>query len=411
MGSGELSSTMVETHKILLARSGRRPKAYFIDTPAGFQENVDLISQRAQEFFATRVGAPLEVASVKTATAPGAAKAAYALEKADYVLIGPGSPTYTVRQLKETKLPFLLSALVKKGGVLTMASAAALTIGHHTLPVYEIYKVGEDLHWTPGLDILGTLGLNLTVIPHFNNAEGGNHDTRYCYMGEKRFSALEKLLPPESVVLGLDEHTACLLDFSKREAAVRGLGKVTLRRAGKEVYFSSGATFSFDQFFDFCLEKAPKKEESEKSAEEAASLAGAVKIKEEGHFWARMHSLEEELYRALEEGDTDKLSSGLLQMDAFIWQAQLALENPEFISQGREIFRELLALISSDKKLKENLTPKALEKLIEELLYLRAQYRAEKNWPAADQIRQALQKAGFFIEDTLSGPKWHRIEE
>ena len=32
------------------------------------------------------------------------------------------------------------------------------------------------------------------LIPHYNNAEGGTHDTRYCYMDERRLSTLEAQL-------------------------------------------------------------------------------------------------------------------------------------------------------------------------------------------------------------------------
>jgi len=60
------------------------------------------------------------------------------------------------------------------------ASAAALTIGRFTLPVYEIYKVGQDIHWVDGLDILSQFGLHLVVVPHWNNAEGGT--SRYSVL-------------------------------------------------------------------------------------------------------------------------------------------------------------------------------------------------------------------------------------
>ncbi|MFU8794950.1 MAG: hypothetical protein ACNA7Z_06225, partial [Dethiobacteria bacterium] len=55
IGSGELSGTMVETHKALLSKSGSGAKAFFLDTPAGFQENVDLIAQRAVQYFEKQV--------------------------------------------------------------------------------------------------------------------------------------------------------------------------------------------------------------------------------------------------------------------------------------------------------------------------------------------------------------------
>ena len=47
--------------------------------------------------------------------------------EADFVLIGPGSPTYAVRQWKQTPIPEILIKNVMEGGCLVAASAAALT--------------------------------------------------------------------------------------------------------------------------------------------------------------------------------------------------------------------------------------------------------------------------------------------
>ena len=96
-----------------------------------------------------------------------------------------------------------------------LASAAAATIGFAAVPVYEIYKAGAAPHWLDGLDLLGVLGLKVAVIPHYDNAEGGNHDTRYCYLGERRLSRLERDLPADAAVLGVDEHTAAIFDLAR----------------------------------------------------------------------------------------------------------------------------------------------------------------------------------------------------
>ncbi|MFB7046801.1 hypothetical protein ACFCZ5_19740 [Streptomyces microflavus] len=88
------------------------------------------------------------------------------------------------------------------------ASAAACRWGSRPLPVYEVYKAGHHPTWLMGLDLLGVLGLPVAVIPHYDNTEGGTHDTRFCYLGEPRLAALEHELPDESAVLGIDEHTA-----------------------------------------------------------------------------------------------------------------------------------------------------------------------------------------------------------
>ena len=55
MGSGELTATMVEVHKGLLDQLPGSSQAAFLDTPAGFQLNVDQISRKAEEYFRIHV--------------------------------------------------------------------------------------------------------------------------------------------------------------------------------------------------------------------------------------------------------------------------------------------------------------------------------------------------------------------
>ena len=247
MGSGELTATMVEVHKELLGRTAAAPKAVFLDTPAGFQLNVDQISKKAQDYFQAHVQHSLSVASFKsheTITPYEAEQAYHSLRAADFVLIGPGSPTYAVRQWQQSSIPEILINRIQEGGCLVAASAAALTVGRFTLPVYEIYKVGHELHWVDGMDVLKHFGFNLVVVPHWNNAEGGNHDTRFCFMGRPRFNQLVSLLPEDVLILGLDEHTACILDFENDEAVIKGIGTVTLQRSGSEMVFDTRERFS-----------------------------------------------------------------------------------------------------------------------------------------------------------------------
>ena len=162
MGSGELTATMVEVHKGLLKQLPGSPKAAFLDTPAGFQLNVDQISGKAVEYFRVHIQQPMSISSFKsheTTTDFDAQQAFHILRNSNYILIGPGSPTYAVRQWKESPVPEILTQCVTNGGCLVAASAAALTVGRCTLPVYEIYKVGEDLHWHLGLDFFGLYNL------------------------------------------------------------------------------------------------------------------------------------------------------------------------------------------------------------------------------------------------------------
>ncbi len=117
-------------------------------------------------------------------------------------------------------------------------------MGHWALPVYEVYKVGADPHWLDGLDLLGVLGLDVAVIPHYDNAEGGTHDTRFCYLGERRLAVLERALPPEAAVLGVDEHTALVFDLAEGRADVLGRGGATIRKAGRSTVVPSGSSLT-----------------------------------------------------------------------------------------------------------------------------------------------------------------------
>lgn len=407
MGSGELSGTMVETHKALLSHTANQGKTLFLDTPAGFQENVDLLARRAVEYFENQVGHSMEVASFKSAesvTSEEAEKAYQLIGEGGFVLIGPGSPTYTVRQLKETPIPALFNAMVSRGGCLVLASAAALTAGSHTIPVYEIYKVGEPLHWAEGLNVLGALGLDIVVVPHWNNAEGGNHDTRFCYMGEKRFRTLESKLPQGTTILGIDEHTACILNFSTRQASIEGIGQVTIRCDGAEQFFGRRGKFSFEELF--CVPDERLVEHKEEMITRSLPHSEDEAVDNESSFWKKMHALEKAFKLALEENDMIAVTTQLLETDRLLWQAQLDLENPEFISQGREIYREMIVLAGTGIERVLTVIPGKLNNLINELVELREHYRREKRWQEADRMRDLLQGIGVTLEDTREGPRW-----
>ncbi|MBX6723252.1 MAG: hypothetical protein IRY92_08455, partial [Dactylosporangium sp.] len=247
MGSGETAPTMIKAHRAIFERVGEAPAA-LLDTPYGFQLNADDISTRACGYFAASVGRRVDVVSWRVAPQPGLERerALAALREAGWVFAGPGSPTYALRQWRDTPIPQLLVEKLERGGVVVFASAAALTLGSHTVPVYEIYKAGADPHWVPGLDLMArATGLPAVVIPHYDNAEGGHHDTRYCYLGEPRLAALERELPPDAFVLGVDEHTGVLLDLAARTATVVGNGTMTVRRRGHEVVHPSGSVVPF----------------------------------------------------------------------------------------------------------------------------------------------------------------------
>ena len=184
---------MIKVHRSVVQRLGPGPvHGILLDTPFGFQTNAPDIAARAVDYFRDSVGATLEVAGLRSAAdlePPGGDAVIARIAAAPFVFSGPGSPTYALRQWRGTLVPAVLAEKLALGGAVTFASAAALALGVVSVPVYEVYKVGEDARWVEGLDLLGPLGLPVALIPHYDNAEGGTHDTRFSYLGEQRLAA------------------------------------------------------------------------------------------------------------------------------------------------------------------------------------------------------------------------------
>jgi hypothetical protein len=80
------------------------------------------------------------------------------------------------------------------------------------------------------------------VIPHFDNSEGGNYDTRFCYLGEPRLLELEAQLPPDVATLGVDEHTAVIIDFDSDTLTVKGRSNGYWRLNGETFVLANSST-------------------------------------------------------------------------------------------------------------------------------------------------------------------------
>src|ERR1700683_2106855 len=209
MGSGETAPTMVKVHRSIKELLGPEASGVLLDPPYGFQRNADDLSARAVAYFRDSVGMKMTPADFRTSEdLEGDKGAVLTARMAETPLLfsGPGSPTYALRQWAGTLVPGLLAEKLALGGAVTFASAAALTLGALTIPVYEIYKVGEDPRWVEGVDLLSGLGLPAVVVPHYDNAEGGTHDTRFCYLGEERLEILVRAIPHGDVVSSGHEH-------------------------------------------------------------------------------------------------------------------------------------------------------------------------------------------------------------
>ncbi|NBE94713.1 hypothetical protein FE391_12775 [Nonomuraea sp. KC401] len=386
MGSGETSPTMVEVHRAAARRLPAGARAVLLDTPYAFQENRADISARACRYFARSVGLDVEVAAGVTG--------------ADWVFSGPGSPTYALDRWAASGVAGDLRARLRaRRGVTVLASAAACTAGLATVPVYEIYKAGADPHWRAGLDLLEPLGLRAVVIPHFDNAEGGTHDTRYCYLGERRLSRMERELPSGTAVLGLDEHTALVIDLANESAHVAGRGGLTVRRPGSSITLPAGTRTDLGELRRLVEGGAGVTVPTPPGPGPAAVPAGAT-LEETAH------ACEQRFNAAVAGPDMVAAAQAVLDLEAEIvkWAADTE-EDSGGVEQARELMRLLIARLGEPAST-ARLRALGLNALVEPLLALRARLRDEGRYELADTLRTALLEGGVVVEDTPDGPRW-----
>jgi hypothetical protein len=167
---------------------------------------------------------------------------------ANMIFMGPGSPTYAIRNLQGTLAWDVIRARHRLGATLIFASAATISVGAHALPVYEIYKVGQDVHAVDGLNLFGDFGLHVSFIPHWNNADGGaDLDTSRCFIGMDRFAEWCDLVPVENQTVGLDEHTGLIVDIESGQCEVSGVSSVSIVRECDPEMYPAGSKFNLSE--------------------------------------------------------------------------------------------------------------------------------------------------------------------
>jgi peptidase E len=367
---------MVTPHQQILASLGKldRLKLTILDTPFGFQENADDLTEKLIDFFTQSVGATPKAISLRNTSVTGSAlgEAVNSIRESDWLFAGPGSPSYALKVWHELGVsPHFDEVLVD--GTVVLASAAALTAGSHTIPVYEMYKVGDEPHWLPGLNLIERhTGMPAAIIPHYDNADGANHDTRFCYIGERRLRVMESLLPPEVFIIGVDEHTGIRFDLDQRTAHVFGRGTMTIRHHGESWTVSSGESATF---------------------EEIISHTGSTIVLGEPAplFKVDPHKVEELL-------DAGKVSDAV--------DALLNLDELDRDTETRAAVHSLVTRLGHIAASPKVDIMSVIGPYVDALLQARQAARAGGRWDDADAIRDQLMEMKVTIQDTKEGSSW-----
>ena len=398
MGSGETAPSLVGVHRQLLS-SLAQPRCCWRDTPYGFQENADILSAKTVEFYQQSLGQKLHVAHFRSSEQPEVERQlCYTLVRScNLIFSGPGSPSYTQKQWSQSELPqIFIDKLRQDDSVVIFASATACAVGALCLPVYEIYKVGLEPHWLPGLDILSALGFSAVVLPHYNNTTGGNHDTRFCYLGERRLARLEQQLEAHLWIWGVDEHTAVILDLTQDTFEVHGKGGFTVCRQGHAAFFAHGSKGSLQEL------RQPGADQATTAPSPAAAVTAAST---QGLVTEAIKPLTQRFEQSLQQGNGLAAAQALLDFEQVLvdWSGDSDVHHWQI---ARSQFRNLLAQMgqSAQRGLQDPRQP--IAPFVQTLLAIREQARADRQFERADQIRQALFQAGVEVQDTPEGTRW-----
>ena len=429
MGSGETAPTMVSTHRKLTSLLSKPVKAVLLDTPYGFQENAPELATRAVDYFHTSVNIDIAVAGLVrlhdthiAADPVQVERGLRAVSDADYLFAGPGSPTYALRQWSGSTVAHSIIDKLMNGGIVTFASAAALTLGKVTVPVYEVYKVGQDVQRLEGLDILSAIGINAAVIPHYDNAEGANHDTRFCYLGEARLRMFEDLLDAETYVLGVDEHTGLIIDLDAQSATVVGNGTVTLRLREQSFTYETGSTLPLailqnpwqllegsgtTKGAQDVAASDVRSQSASRSGEHPGSPLGSSNSSQVGSLGEALEIHQGEFDEAIANRDADSAVRACLALEQAIHDWSADTLQGDVADRARAAVRGMIsslgdAAVSGVRNPRDVVAP-----YVEAMLAIRATVRAEKRYDLSDVIRDAFVNIGIEVRDTADGVEWN----
>lgn len=408
MGSGEIAPNMVKVHRKILDgliasfEGNRTLKACFLATPFTFQENVDELSAKIVRYFKVSLNVDIEPTDIikdfyKVDIASlDQNELIRTVSNSDFVFAGPGSPSFALERWQNGSLPSLLKEKLKSGGAIVFSSAAALTCGKFTVPVYEIYKVGAKPTWLDGMDILSVLDLNTAVIPHFNNAEGGTHDTRFCYLGQNRLNYLKGLIDDDTVILGIDEHTAVIFDIENYTLEVSGLGCLTVQQHSESFVINSGETISIDKI------KSPADKTNQIRQHQ---IKNQDKSKDAIKSDFDLDELIDNFKKHLNKKEFDLAGKTAATMFNII-EPLLSDDESDF---GKKLIRELKILILNifdDYQKLDIASVNKINSLISLIVEIRNKERKQSNFTLSDFIRDELARMKVQINDSPTGTKW-----
>jgi cysteinyl-tRNA synthetase len=211
---------------------------------------------------------------------------------------------------------------------------------------------------------------------------------------------LESMLDADTVVLGVDEHTAVLFDLEEDTARVLGRAALTLRRQGVSTVFASGATVAIEELRAVAAGGRPERSSvsAQPSATETTRSTPSLR--------AEAERLEDIFDNGLRARDVNAAVTAVLELEQAIVDWSADTEEMDGTEAPRAMLRRMVTRLAELAVLGARDPRETVAPLVEALIELREQAREQGSWTLADTLRDRLTAARIEVRDTPNGPLW-----
>jgi cyanophycinase len=239
VGSGEYLPQMEDVDRQLLAYvGGSQARVVVLPTAAGLEEpsSPRRWAESGIRHF-TRLGAHVDAANILVREDAFDQRWLPLLEQADFVYFSGGNPRHLIDTLVGSPAWATIAARHAAGAVLAGCSAGAMAFGGLTLQprrLWDSSSASLEDSWYPALGLLP----GIVTLPHF--------DRWAARMGQATLKRLAASLPPDVVLIGVDEDTGLVNFDSLPIWHVLGRQGVSIIDPDRgQVRYLSGSTIEF----------------------------------------------------------------------------------------------------------------------------------------------------------------------
>jgi cysteinyl-tRNA synthetase len=223
-------------------------------------------------------------------------------------------------------------------------------------------------------------------------------------MGESRLVQLEALLPEGVAILGVDEHTALILDLGAERVEVRGRGRAVVRREGNETALPTGTAISLAELRGLLSGAAAAATATAVVAATPERSGGPPEpTQHEEPFIALLAEHQDQFDRAREGRDADGMVAAILAVETAMAEWSTETFSSDERERGRAQLRRMVTRLGEvategGADPRERVAP-----FVEAILALRRQFRSERRFDDADRLRDLLTGCGVEVRDGREG--------